>query len=180
MRAAVVRLLDNVVENIIVADADTDAPPREDVILVNVDDTVKVGWMKDANGFVDPNPFVPPVLSLAELKSRKADVLAAKRWEIETGGTVFNGFPVGTDPESQTKYIGAVVGAQIDPNVSVKWKMSDGTFVQLNAQAIVGLAMTVRAHVQACFDREAVLRAEIDAAQTAEELDAIDITVGWP
>ncbi len=61
--------------------------------------------------------------------------------------------PVATDAVSQTKYIGAVVGAQIDPDTVINWKMADGTFVTLDAQAITAVAMAVRAHVQACFDR---------------------------
>jgi hypothetical protein len=56
---------------------------------------------------------------------------------------------------SQTKYIGAVVGAQIDPLAVINWKMADGAFVTLDAQAITAFAMAVRRHVQACFDREA-------------------------
>jgi hypothetical protein len=72
--------------------------------------------------------------------------------------------PVATDAVSQTKYIGAVVGAQVDPNAVINWKMAGGTFVTLDAQAI--MAMAVRAHVQACFDREAELKAEIEVATT--------------
>jgi hypothetical protein len=71
--------------------------------------------------------------------SRRAEALGTEvgiRWERETGGTLFNGMPIATDAVSQTKYIGAVVGAQIDPNAVINWKMADGTFVPLDAQAI--------------------------------------------
>jgi hypothetical protein len=91
-------------------------------------------------------------------------------WEKETGGTTFDGMPIATDAVSQTKYIGAVVGAQIEPNAVINWKMADGTFVPLDAQAIPAVAMAVRADVQACFEREAVLKAQIEAATSAEEL----------
>jgi hypothetical protein len=88
--------------------------------------------------------------------------------------------PVATDAVSQTKYIGAVVGAQIDPVAVINWKMADGTFVILDAQAITAVAMAVRAHVQACFDNEAVLKAEIETATTAEGIAAVDLNTGWP
>jgi hypothetical protein len=88
--------------------------------------------------------------------------------------------PVATDAVSQTKYIGAVVGAQIDPNAVINWKMADGTFVALDAQAIAAVAMAVRAHVQACFDNEANLKAQIEAASTAKEIEAIDLSTSWP
>jgi hypothetical protein len=51
--------------------------------------------------------------------------------------------------------------------------MADGAFVPLDAQAITAVAMAVRAHMQACFDREAVLKAQIEAATTAEEPTAL-------
>jgi hypothetical protein len=58
--------------------------------------------------------------------------------------------------------------------------MADGTFVPLDAQAITAVAMAVRAHVQACFDKEAELKAQIEAATTAEELAALALNTGWP
>jgi hypothetical protein len=118
--------------------------------------------------------------TLDELRARKLAELAGLRWEKETGGTTFNGMPIATDAVSQTKYIGAVVGAQIDPTAVINWKMADGTFVALDAQAITAVAMAVRTHVQACFDREAVLKADIEAATNAEELAAINLNTGWP
>jgi hypothetical protein len=116
----------------------------------------------------------------ARVRPDKLAELAALRWQKETGGTTFNGMPVATDVLSQTKYIGAVVGAQIDPNAVINWKMADGTFVTLNAQAITAVAMAVWTHVQACFDNEAVLKAQIEAASTAEEIAAVDLNTGWP
>lgn len=118
--------------------------------------------------------------TLAELKAVKLNAVADKRWQQEISGTTFNGMPIATDATSQTKYIGAVVGAQIDPTAVINWKLANGDFVPLDAQTIVAVAMAVRAHVQACFDREAQLRAQIEAAATVEELDAINIYDGWP
>jgi hypothetical protein len=118
--------------------------------------------------------------TMEELLAAKLAELAALRWEKETGGTTFNGMPIATDAVSQTKYIGAVVGAQIDPNAVINWKMADGAFVALDAQTVTAVAMAVRAHVQACFDREAELKAQIEAAATPEEISAVDIGAGWP
>lgn len=118
--------------------------------------------------------------TLEEFRAGKLVELAGLRWEKETGGTNFNGMPVATDAVSQTKYIDAVVGAQIDPNAVIKWKMADGTFVPLDAAAITAVAMAVRAHVQVCFDNEALLKAQVEAAVTAEEIAAVDLNIGWP
>lgn len=45
---------------------------------------------------------------------------------------------------------------------------------------ITAVAMAVRAYVQAYFDREAVLKAQIEAATTAEGIAAINLNIGWP
>lgn len=118
--------------------------------------------------------------TLAQIRQRRLAELAQKRWEKEAGGITFNGMSVATDAVSQTKIIGAVVGVQMDPLSSIQWKMADGTFATLDAAAVTAMAMAVRAHVQACFDNEAVLKAEIEAAETAEEIAAVDLDAGWP
>jgi hypothetical protein len=55
-----------------------------------------------------------------------------------------------------------------------------GAFVVLDAQAITDVAMAVRVYVQACFDNEAELKAEVEAATTAEEIAAVDLATDWP
>lgn len=125
-------------------------------------------------------PPAPPVLTFAEKKAAKLAELADVRWQHETGGMVFNGYEVSTDVISQTKIIGAVVGVQIDPTATIKWKMADGEFVTLDAAALVALGSAIRAHVQACFDNEAALASLISVAADEADLDEIDLTAGWP
>ncbi|MFN4131277.1 MAG: DUF4376 domain-containing protein, partial [Paracoccaceae bacterium] len=62
---------------------------------------------------------------------------------------------------------GAALQAVLDPAVTIRWKTPDG-YVDLDAPTILALAQAVRAHVQACFDREAGL------------IDGGDIEAGWP
>lgn len=118
--------------------------------------------------------------TFSELKQQKLDQLASIRWQKETSGTTFNGYNIATDPISQTKYVGAVVATQIDSTIILNWKMSDGTFIELDATDVTAIAMAIRAHIQACFDKEAELRLLVKAAANQEELDVIDITIGWP
>lgn len=115
-----------------------------------------------------------------QLRQNKLVELANKRWEKETGGTTFNGMPLATDTVSQTKYVGAVVAAQISPLMTLKWKLSDGSFIDLDATTITQVAMAVRSHIQACFDKEAEYIELIKLAANQEDLDAIDINIGWP
>lgn len=117
--------------------------------------------------------------TLEEAKAERLELLAERRWRAETGGTTFAALPVATDDRSQAKIMGARLAANADPGYVVKWKTAAG-FVDLNAPAIVALSDAVRAHVQSCFDREAELTADIEAAATREAVDAIDIETGWP
>lgn len=101
--------------------------------------------------------------------------IASRRYEAETSGTIVDGMPVNTERDSQALLTGAALQAMLDPNYNVRWKTAGG-FVELDAQQIIGLASAVRAHVQACFDREAELLEAIDAGTYSAEM----IDEGWP
>lgn len=100
--------------------------------------------------------------------------IAARRWQAEVGGTIVAGVPVHTDERSRANILGAYQEALEDPAYSVLWKGADGAFVALDAATIVGVAKAIRAHVQACFEREAVLLAALEANAP------YDIDTGWP
>lgn len=114
-----------------------------------------------------------PVLSLAELKAAKIAEIANARWQAETAGLTLNGFTVATDRESQAMITAAVLQTMLDPSYTVQWKTSAG-FIRLTAEQIQAVGVAVRQHVQACFDREAVLLTAIEACKTIEELNAIN------
>jgi hypothetical protein len=84
----------------------------------------------------------------------------------------FNGMALATDSESRGFITGAAVQAQLDPEYTCKWKAS-GQFVTLNAATILAVAVAVREHVQDQFDKEAALLAQIQAAETIDEVKAI-------
>ena len=93
---------------------------------------------------------------LSQLKSAR-DAAIARGIEV-------NGLRVQTDDLSQSRLTAAALAAQLDPGATVRWKLATGAFVELTAPQIIALALAVRAHVQACFDREADLAAQIRAA----------------
>jgi len=105
--------------------------------------------------------------------------VAAKRYDIETGGTVWNNISLATDRESQTKIIAEFVAimANVRGNAG-GWKSKSGTFVDLTDQDMQGLVMAVRAHVAAAFATEAEVLAAIDAGTitSMREVDA----ASWP
>jgi hypothetical protein len=104
-----------------------------------------------------------------------AQQIAARRWQAEVAGIDVGGMRIDTGRDSQALITGAAVSAMLDPDYSVRWRTAAG-FVDLNAEQIIGLASTVRAHVQACFDREAeLLEALAEGTLTPEMIDT-----GWP
>lgn len=117
-----------------------------------------------------------------EMEAREAKVyaeaaanIADARWRHEVAGTTLAGMHIETDRTAQTMVTGAALAAVLDPDYSVRWKTADG-FVTLTAEQIIGLAQTIRAHVQGCFDREAEL---LDALEDGSyEVEMIDM--GWP
>lgn len=111
----------------------------------------------------------------ADLAALKKSIAAA-RYEHEISGIVVSGMEVDTGRDSQGLIAGACLAAVIDPNYVVNWKCAEGIFLPLTATQIIGVATAVRAHVQACFDRESVLLSAVaDESYTPEML-----TQGWP
>ena len=94
--------------------------------------------------------------ALAALKAARDAAIAR--------GIARDGLQVQTDDLSQSRLTAAALAAQLDPGATVRWKLATGDFVALSAPQIIAIAMAVRAHVQACFDREADLAAQIRAA----------------
>lgn len=101
--------------------------------------------------------------------------IAARRYEAEVGGITINGLAVDTDDRSKLLINGAALEATIDPEYVMQWKTADG-FVQLTGAQVIGIARAVRAHVQACFDREAELLAALDAGTLTDDM----LEQGWP
>lgn len=102
-------------------------------------------------------------------------IIAARRFDEETRGISINGMVVDTSRDSQALITGAALQATLDPTYTVRWKTGAG-FVELNAEQIIGMATSVRAHVQACFDRESELIAAVNAGTYTADM----LGQGWP
>lgn len=124
-----------------------------------------------------PDEPLPPEPTLDELKAQKKSAIAAARFAAETAGTTVNGVLIDTGRDSQALITGAALAAMLDSEYSLNWKTERG-FIHLTSPEIIAVAQAVRAHVQACFDREAELRTLVDAAETKEDLD--EIIISWP
>lgn len=134
-------------------------------------------WEVKPDGYLTPEEWAalhpPPVPTFDELKTAKYDEIAAARYAAETGGCTVDGVTIATDRGSQALLTAAVVSARLDVEFKTRWKCADGRFVTLDAMQLRTIGDAVIAHVEACFAREGELYEQIDAAQTPEELDAI-------
>lgn len=132
-------------------------------------------WNEKPDGYFTPdewaelNPTPIIEISLEALKEIKKYEIANTRYEAEIAGV--NG--IRTDRESQSLITGAAFKASMDSTYSCRWKTEAG-FVTLTAAQIIAVADAVRAHVQACFDREGDLCDLIDAAETEADLQNIN------
>lgn len=152
-----------------------DLPVSKTIISVSDDEYKRVLKIMPAiyvegKGF-EKYEYVP---SLPELKAQKKAAIAAMRYEREIAGVEVNGILIDTGRDSQALITGAALAAMLDDDYSLNWKTEAG-FIHLTAPQIIAVAQAVRAHVQSCFDKEGELVALVDAAQTAEDLDAIEI-----
>ena len=120
------------------------------------------------------------VPTLAEIKAAKLNDLGSYRWAYERAGTTIGGTSMDTSETTRLALIGANEKARGNPAYTVNFKIAAGSWITLNALEIIALADGLADFVQACFDREKVLSDLIVAAVDEAEIDAIDITSGWP
>lgn len=149
---------------------DGEAEPRAIFPQVVIDTMVEVesgtvgeGWSYSDGTFTPPE--VPPI--------DLSDYAGRIRFEKETGGIVISGMAIATDRASQNMLTGAVLRAQMDANVTVKWKTVAG-FVELSAAQIIAIGTAVGNHVEACFAKEADVAAgiAIGTITTTGQIDA--------
>lgn len=132
-------------------------------LLADGDADIEVGDYVSEKGKID---------TLGRVKEPKKREITQTRYDKETGGLTVDGVTIATDRESQSLLTGAALAATRDSGYACQWKTPNG-FVQLDAATIIKIADAVRAHVQACFDREAELLVEIGKAKTKEAVEAI-------
>lgn len=121
-------------------------------------------WLEEGN---TPEPADPVPVT--------AETIAARRYQAEVAGITIGGMRIETDDRSKLLINGAAVEAMIDPAYTMQWKTSEG-FVELTGAQVIGIARAVRAHVQACFDREAELLAALGGGTLTDEM----LEQGWP
>ena len=117
-------------------------------------------------------PPVPPVPTLEEAKSARLEDLARSRWQAEVSPFEWQGHRYVSDEAAQIKILRAVEKAKADSTYTETWKTLDG-YVAMVAADFLALSAAYEEHVRGLFVREAQLAAQVQAAETAEAVAAV-------
>ncbi|QTD34590.1 DUF4376 domain-containing protein [Pseudomonas fluorescens] len=104
-----------------------------------------------------------------------AALFAAERFTREASGIAVEGLRIETTRESQALIASTGLSALLDPQYRCNFKTLNG-FIEVGAEQILAIAKAVRAHVQACFDRELILLEALEAGTYTDEM----LKDGWP
>jgi hypothetical protein len=115
-------------------------------------------------------------MSIDAVKSSLKAEAAAARWrkEIGTVSITINDSEYAFSTDRDTRYV--LQNALLSSINAFNWKIDGNTWVVLNNAEIQSAIDAITSHVQSCFDWEAAKVAEIDSAETLEQLDEIVIT----
>lgn len=133
------------------------------------------------DGTIEIREYPEPVSLLVSSKALKLKALANRRWEACQFFTYDN---VRAPADSAMTAITAVAVAinlgLRDAQETIIWKLADGEFRQWLLPDLLAYANAVQAHIQSCFDHEALLSGLIQSADTVTEVEAINVDAGWP
>ena len=114
-----------------------------------------------------------PAPTLAEVKADKFTELGDARGVEEESGIDVGGIPVRTDMKTEFSLEAGRNKGGRNPNLLVRWKLSDGTFTDLSLAQIEAMHDAVFEHTQDLFQKESDLTDLVIAASTIEEVRAI-------
>lgn len=115
-----------------------------------------------------------PKPSLEELKEAKRAEINQARDNAEQGGFEYMGKVFDSDQVSAQRISMAAQAMALAPDgTTITWTCQDNSTIDLTAQELVGLVVALATWSNACHEKATALKAKIEAAQTAEELENI-------
>ncbi|WP_123405822.1 DUF4376 domain-containing protein [Pseudomonas frederiksbergensis] len=116
-----------------------------------------------------------PVKTIVAAPEERAQKIAAERFIREASGVFVDEMNIETARDSQALIASTGLSAILDPAYRCNFKTLDG-FFEIGSKQIIAIAKAVRAHVQACFDRELHLLRALEAGTYTDEM----LAEGWP
>lgn len=115
-----------------------------------------------------------PKPSLDDLKLAKRAEINAARDAAEQGGFEYLGKTFDSDQVSCQRISMAAQAMAFAPEESsIVWTCQDNTTISLNKTQLAGMVAALAMHSNTCHQKATALKAQIDAAKTAEELEKI-------
>jgi hypothetical protein len=115
-----------------------------------------------------------PQQPLEELKLIKREEINQARDAAEQGGFEYLGKTFDSDPIScQRISTAAQAIALASDDTAIVWTTQDNTTIELNKTQLAGMVVALAEWSNTCHQKATTLKAQIDAAETAEELEKI-------
>ncbi|MCO8313258.1 DUF4376 domain-containing protein [Pseudomonas mandelii] len=142
---------------------------------VNLSDDVFLATRIDKDGIWKLVDGEVVKLPLPAVEPNYPALFAAERFVHEASGISVEGLDIETTRDSQALIASTGLSAILDPEYRCNFKTLNG-FIEIGAAQILAIAKAVRAHVQACFDRELTLLRALEAGTYKDEM----LSDGWP
>lgn len=143
----------------------------------------------DKNAIVAPEPIVQgyddkyylqsqvPEKPLDELKAEKRTAINTARDAAEQGGFEYMGKIFDSDPISCQRISCAAQAMQVsvvsEEIPTITWTTQDNSTIDLTPAELMGLVSALALHSNTCHQKATALKAQIENAQTAEEIEEI-------
>lgn len=134
-------------------------------------------WCNENNAVINPDTWIIeaiPAPTLKEVKDQKRAEINAARDQAEQGGFEYMGKVFDSDQVSAQRIsMAAQAMALADDTATITWTCQDNTTIDLNKTQLIGMVAALAAWSNTCHQKATALKAQIDAAKTAEELEKI-------
>lgn len=165
-----------------------------DASIPDIPEGYKAKWVDNNWVFEQlPEPEQPPEPTLSELKAKLWDLTKYVRSRYEYGGVQVNGYWFHTDTESRIKHTNmdmdakAAIGSGALPTdnfeiagYDIPWTTMANTSVVLTNELVMNVATAIKILDLLIYPYSQSLRAQIDSANSKEDLEQINIWTGWP
>jgi hypothetical protein len=130
--------------------------------------------LQDVGQTEDGKWYLSKYIPMEKLKAQKREEINKARDAAEQGGFEYLGKTFDSDQVSCLRMTSAAQAMALAPEESaIVWTCQDNTTISLNKEQLVGLVASLAQHSNSCHQKATALKAEIDKAKTAEELEKI-------
>ena len=114
-------------------------------------------------------------------KTKMIDRARQRRKDAEVSGITVNGVSIRTTPNSQARVAGLMTTVLADDQAdNFDFEHQPAQWVTIDRATAFAIGKAVSDHVQAGYTNQRQLQSSIEAAQDMYDLQAIDLSSGWP